>query len=317
MVIFCKKNNPKLWDKGVELAKKQDLYKTIQEQNRELNPEQIAEEVLSEMIETKGEKIVEDALRKEAKNWLLDLWRFVKSKFKSLMDLTQDSEIENITIGEFTDGMLADIMAGTPMAVTGKKQTVKFENNEITAKLKEDQLMFSAKKNDKIPTNLYNKLFRSAKPVITLTDKEGNTVKKIVEERKVYDSKFGEQLTVKFKNDPKKYFYSKERGEFMSPGAATSIFKISEKDSKSEGRRLDPTKQRKEPVVTKTRKKKIEPVKTEKKVLKSKEKITDKNVNEKLQNIVNKSNQIEKMNQKRFKTTKMNLFLLLTMLLKV
>ena len=306
---FCKKNNPKLWEKGVELAKKQDLYKTIQEQNPDLNPEQIAEEVLSEIIESKGEKIVEDALRKEAKNWLLDLWRFVKSKFKSLMNVTQDSEIENITIGEFTDGMLADIMAGTPMPITGKKGTVLFENKEITAKLKEAELMFSAKKKDKIPTNLYNKLFRSAKPVITLTDREGNTVKKIVEERKVYDSKMGEQLTVKFKNDPKKYFYSKDRGEFMSPGAATSIFKISEKDSKSEGRRLDPTKQRKEPVVSKTKKKKTEPVKTEpvktkKKVSKPKEKITDKNVNEKLQNIVNKSNQIEKMNQEEIQDYK-------------
>ena len=301
---FCKKNNPNLWDKGVELAKKTNLYKDIEKQNPDLNTEQIAEEVLAEMIESKGEKIVENSLNKQAKNWLLDLWRFVKSKFKSLMNVTEDSEIQNITIGQFTDGMLADIMAGTPMPITGKKGTVLFENKEITAKLKEAELMFSAKKNDRIPTNLYNKLFKSEKPAITLTDRNGDTVKKIVEERKVYDSKFGEQLTVKFKNDPKKYFYSKERGEFMSPGAATSIFKISEKDSKSQGKRLDPTKQTKKPVDTKRKKKKTEPVKTEKKVSKPKEKITDKNVNEKLQNIVNKSNQIEKMNQEEIQDYK-------------
>ncbi len=112
--------NRKLWERGMELVKGSDYYKSIKEQAETEGHEYsylkgddagICDEALATLIGDNGEKLVEaQGVGAELKAWLKDFWKAFKGAF-GLADMT-DAQIEKLTLGEFVDAMNAELLRG-------------------------------------------------------------------------------------------------------------------------------------------------------------------------------------------------------------
>lgn len=97
---------PELFKKGMDLASEvaPDLGMSSKT-NRD------KKEILAKLIGDRGESVVNSAKKSKVKEWLLAVWNYVKSKFKSIRNLSPE-QIQDLTMAEFLDGALADILGG-------------------------------------------------------------------------------------------------------------------------------------------------------------------------------------------------------------
>ena len=106
---FIEESNPALFNRGIKLV---EGTKALEAAKKELGDTLAArKEALAVLIGNRGQEITDGAQRSKFQEWLVALWKYVKEKFKSLRGLTQE-QIENLTLAEFIDGALADILGG-------------------------------------------------------------------------------------------------------------------------------------------------------------------------------------------------------------
>jgi len=112
--------NRRLWERGMELVKGSDYYRSIKEQAETEGHEYsylkgdeagICDEALAHLIGDNGEKLVEaQGVGAELKAWLKDFWKAFKGAF-GLADLGE-AQIEKMTLGEFADAVTAELLRG-------------------------------------------------------------------------------------------------------------------------------------------------------------------------------------------------------------
>lgn len=125
------KKGKEIYNKGVELVKQTTTYKQ-QLKKFDGNEKEAADEAIAILIGNKGETIANASLKSKFKEWLLGVWRYIKSKFKLSKDLSPD-EIQNLTLDEFLGTALADIFSGREIKLTDK-QLLKLKNPEVMFK---------------------------------------------------------------------------------------------------------------------------------------------------------------------------------------
>ena len=112
--------NRRLWERGMELVKGSDYYRSIKEQSETEGHEYsylkgdeagICDEALATMIGDRGERLVEaQGVGAELKAWLKDFWEAFKGAF-GLADLGE-AQIEKLTLGQFVDAVNAELLRG-------------------------------------------------------------------------------------------------------------------------------------------------------------------------------------------------------------
>lgn len=123
---IAKQQRPELYNKGLELIESDNTYvkqienspeyqRVIKQMQKEGRTEQevrqfILEEALATAIGDKGESFANAAVKKDFKNWLKKLYRFVKS----MIGLSQytDEQLQDITLDEFLQGVVVDLLSG-------------------------------------------------------------------------------------------------------------------------------------------------------------------------------------------------------------
>ncbi len=123
---IAKQQRPELYKKGLELIETDNTYvkqiensteyqRVIKQMQKEGRTEQevrefILEEALATAIGDKGESFANAAVKKDFKNWLKKLYRFVKS-MTGLSQYT-DEQLQDITLDEFLQGVVVDLLSG-------------------------------------------------------------------------------------------------------------------------------------------------------------------------------------------------------------
>ena len=112
--------NRRLWERGMELVRGSDYYRSIKEQAETEGHEYsylkgdetgICDEALAHLIGDNGEKLIEaKGVGAELKAWLKDFWKAFKGAF-GLADMTE-AQIEKLTLGEFVDAVNAELLRG-------------------------------------------------------------------------------------------------------------------------------------------------------------------------------------------------------------
>jgi hypothetical protein len=100
----------RLLKKGLELAKEHSKFN---EYKRKYGDTELArEELLVELMATRGETIVNESLKAKFKEWFNALFKYIKQTFKTSEKVTL-GEIDKLTIEEFANIGLADLFGGT------------------------------------------------------------------------------------------------------------------------------------------------------------------------------------------------------------
>ena len=100
----------KLLKKGLELAKKDSKFKEYKKKYGDADL--AAEELLVELMATRGETIVNESLKAKFKEWFNGFFKYIKENFTKSKDISS-SKIKDLTINEFADIGLADLFGGT------------------------------------------------------------------------------------------------------------------------------------------------------------------------------------------------------------
>ena len=100
----------KLLEKGLALANE---HSKIDEYKRKYGDTELArEELLVELMATRGETIVNQSLKSKFKEWFNAFFKYIKQNFKTSEKVTL-GEIDKLTIEEFANIGLADLFGGT------------------------------------------------------------------------------------------------------------------------------------------------------------------------------------------------------------
>lgn len=128
--------NRRLWERGMELVKDSDYYRSIKEQSEtegheygylKGNDAGICDEALAHLIGDNGEKLIEaQGVGAELKAWLQNFWKAFKGAF-GLADLGE-AQIEKMTLGEFVDAVNAELLRGKDF---GTRKEVPLEKKSI------------------------------------------------------------------------------------------------------------------------------------------------------------------------------------------
>ena len=116
----------KIYNRGVQLVKQTAEYKR-QLEIFEGNEEKAAHEAMAILIGNKGESIAEAATRSKFQEWMVGMWKFIKSSFKMSKDV-KVSELQDMNLDDFLGTALADIFSGKP--VRGPKGKVSNQAKE-------------------------------------------------------------------------------------------------------------------------------------------------------------------------------------------
>lgn len=110
---WLKQNNNDLYRRGLELVKDSKYVEEIKNNPfyENLTEEQILEEALARAIGDRGDALVEETTRSNFAHWLHELWKEISSVI-GLSQLTAQ-ELETITLEEYVDAALADMMGGS------------------------------------------------------------------------------------------------------------------------------------------------------------------------------------------------------------
>lgn len=111
-VSFLRENNPQLLQKGYDLLEGTEVL----ERKKNEYPDDIElakEEALAELIGNRGETLVNASQSKKNKfkEWFNALFEYVKNKIKGFDQMSQE-EFSNITLDEFVDGAIKQILLG-------------------------------------------------------------------------------------------------------------------------------------------------------------------------------------------------------------
>jgi len=108
-----------IYAKGVALVEQTEEY---QKQLKKFkgDKKKAANETMAILIGNKGQTIADASIKSKFKEWLLGMWKFIKSQFKQTKDLTEE-EIQNLTLDEFIGSALADIFAGKEVKLSDKQ----------------------------------------------------------------------------------------------------------------------------------------------------------------------------------------------------
>jgi hypothetical protein len=116
---WVKQNDPKVYEKGIELVKNSDYLKEVksskfyQDQAKKLGSKSEVElyfqqEALAMAIGDKGAQFVTESKKASFKDWLNELWGKIKS-IVGFKDITPE-ELQNLTFDEFTKMAVKDIL---------------------------------------------------------------------------------------------------------------------------------------------------------------------------------------------------------------
>ena len=110
--------NQYLFDKGAGLVEgTTELSDAIKEYGDSI---QARKEALAKLIENRGETIVEAGKKAAFKEWIMNVFRYVTSKFKSLSGLNK-KQIDALTLDNFIDGAVKDILGGRTVTQSTKR----------------------------------------------------------------------------------------------------------------------------------------------------------------------------------------------------
>lgn len=112
-VDMLEQSNNKMLQRGFDLLNgTKELAQAIAQYGDNV---QARKEALAVLIGNKGESIVIAATQAKFKSWLQAAFEYVKSTFKSLSKY-KANEIQNITLNQFIEGAIADILGGQELA---------------------------------------------------------------------------------------------------------------------------------------------------------------------------------------------------------
>lgn len=132
-----KKTQRNLYDKGMSLVRNSEYHKRIanstdyQRVVKEMKKsgfseadvnDYILEEALATAIGDKGEAFVKASMMKKFKQWLQNLYDFIRTQL-GISQFTAE-EIENLSFDEFTNAVAVDILRGEPLFEESQVQTI-------------------------------------------------------------------------------------------------------------------------------------------------------------------------------------------------
>ncbi|GHV60763.1 hypothetical protein FACS1894195_0080 [Bacteroidia bacterium] len=132
---YIKENNKQLWERGKELIKATQYYKGLASNPAysKLTEDQKVDEALAQMIGDRGEQIVSAKYKSaigKLKEWLKEVWDFIAQH--SGIREKSTSEIQNMTLDDFVNGAVADLLSGKEIRNNrdsdGQKQAQDLEN---------------------------------------------------------------------------------------------------------------------------------------------------------------------------------------------
>ena len=126
---FTKKNNRKLYDKGVSLIKQSPYYWEKVKNNpayQNLSEEQMIDEALAMAIGDKGEGFVNRSMKDRFVDWLSDVWNSIKKLF----GFSEQVNIEDMTLSDFTDMAVSELLGGKKLTTDTNSSTneVRFQS---------------------------------------------------------------------------------------------------------------------------------------------------------------------------------------------
>lgn len=171
---MAKEFRPELYNKGIELIQGTEYvtqvlenkqYQKIIKEMREDGAteaeiqEFINEEALATAIGNKGESFVNASIKKGFKNWLNRLFNFVKSVV-GLSKYT-DEQIQDITLDEFLQGVVVDLLSGQEVFVNAQVKNI--DNTVKLMAVENDALttMVSTLRQERFNDNVIRKYLQS------------------------------------------------------------------------------------------------------------------------------------------------------------
>lgn len=132
-----KQENPEIYNTGINLIQNSEYTKQIKEskeyskiikglKNKGLTEGEINsyinEEALATAIGDKGESFAKASMKQKFKEWLQSLYNFIITK-TGISKYTSE-ELENITLDEFVDAVVVDLLSGKPLFEEGQVKTI-------------------------------------------------------------------------------------------------------------------------------------------------------------------------------------------------
>ena len=132
-----KQENPEIYNTGINLIQNSEYTKQIEQskeyskiikdlKNKGLTQEEINsyinEEALATAIGDKGESFAKASMKQKFKQWLQNLYNFIITK-TGISKYTSE-ELENITLDEFVDAVVVDLLSGKPLFEESQVKTI-------------------------------------------------------------------------------------------------------------------------------------------------------------------------------------------------
>jgi len=183
----------KIYARGVELVKEEGNEYQKQLKKFKGNEAKAAKEAMAVLIGNKGETIAEAGIQSKFKEWLLGMWKYIQTTFKT-SEKIKVSELQDITLDEFLGMALADIFQGK------KVQNVK--RNELIPKIGIPEAMF--REEDSLNTIIVKtrRDGNSDEAIRIYAQSRGYNIKEINEALAVESDLFGQKFPVAFANVP-------------------------------------------------------------------------------------------------------------------
>lgn len=129
---YIKKNNPELYQKGVELIKQSPYYWERIYNNpaySNLSEERKIDEALAMAIGDKGEGFVNRNMKQRFVDWLAEVWKSIKEVFS----INTDVAIGDMSLSDFTDRAVGELLSGKELSSSPVQSTElsKQEQSEI------------------------------------------------------------------------------------------------------------------------------------------------------------------------------------------
>lgn len=119
---YIKKNNPELYQKGVELIKQSPYYWERIYNNpaySNLSEERKIDEALAMAIGDKGEGFINRNMKQRFVDWLSDVWKSIKEA----LGINTDVAIEDMSLSDFTDRAIGELLGGKELSSSPVQNT--------------------------------------------------------------------------------------------------------------------------------------------------------------------------------------------------
>jgi hypothetical protein len=241
-IDLLENSNSALFNKGLDLVKGTKEFSDATEMYGDTL--KAKKEALAILIGNRGESITDAAKKSKFKEWLVGLYKYIQEKFPSLKNLTP-KQVENLTLEEFIDGALKDILGAKEVSFKASKKTKEVLFRKIKDETKKIELTDEQKSRKAIKESpLANDLTQYAYEGI-----KNKTIKSIdnfkAEIKKKFNLDFGRntptELT-KIYDDAKVKFLGEKERVSMSFEDYLKDRNISYKQGKAEGRETSKAK---------------------------------------------------------------------------